>query len=337
MNFTTLTKSSGSLFGVETRSVLTAATGTVLGFTHLWPVGTVLLIGLLYYRGWKFELHPVAIAIGALIALTGVWSNDPMAGVLWALNLQVLVAVYMSPVDKRLWFRTVSFLTVPFIIMAMIEIQFMGDTRPETLLVKDASVLGLMGLSTFSPLLGLSGSRAGLLGMYVFTFFTWRKSVVIALIASTIVLVTIPISYGDAQRLSPSQIVSGIETRDVLAPTIEWTPIGLGYHSYTLETGRQRPHNILVLAWWELGLFTIPLVSLLIIGAIMANVSLRAIAVLVTVGMFTDEIFARIEGQFIVLSMILMAHYLPPQIMPVRSIYDRIQGTAGNISGSTRS
>lgn len=303
------------LFGGESGIGFLAATGLFLGFTHLWPMGTFILVGHLLHHG-RFYFHPIISVLSAIILLSSIWSADPMAGVFFAINAHVLYAVWKSPVDKRIMFIWLSGYVSILAILAFLEIIWFHDLRPETFLVKDASLLGLIGTVTFHPLLtGFAGSRTAVLGIWLFAITTNRKIYYAVAMIATITLFT-PFLY-DIPGASLSRFTAqGIEHADTLRDQLSKPPenfripwYGLGFHSWVLETGTQRPHNIFLLAWYELGFFIIPFATVLIVG--MFRVPFRVL-IIVPLGFLVEEFYSRPEGLFMLFSMVLLAHYFTP-------------------------
>jgi hypothetical protein len=82
-----------------------------------------------------------------------------------------------------------------------------------------------------------------------------------------------------------------------------WSVFGYGLGNYTLETGRGIPHNMFVLSFWELGIFSV--VFWIGVGWLWwcYSRSLTLLVVFVTVGSLTPEFLSRIEGLFMILGL----------------------------------
>lgn len=322
----TLTK----LFGVESITVFLAATGLLLGFTHFWLAGTSVLVGLFIWRKWYFHIHPLPLALGAIPMISGIWSSDPVAGTLFFCNVQMLYGLWRAPIDREKLFTTTWILLFGLGIIALFEIWLMNDHRPETLFVKDASVLGLSGMAFLNPLAGIAGSRTAVAGMFLFAAVSNRM--IIWMFAGTAFLMLFaPIILNHDPvaefRFTPEGLEQAQELRsEILTPDKIHPPwYGYGYHSYVLETGLQRPHNIYVLSWYELGVLSIPL-WLLVLIAIWRYLPVRSSAVLLIIGLNTDELFARPEGLFVIFGLVLSAHVFKPNFQFLTVISDTLKG-----------
>lgn len=166
--------------------------------------------------------------------------------------------------------------------------------------------------------LGLSTARAAALGLIIFALFARTRRLFMWSGVAAAVFLTI-IFWKTPDRIMPSGIITGLEWRgqiieqgaseqdltgELLAacgPVRErvWRWYGYGYHGYCLQTGLQRPHNILVLSWWDIGVFAVPFWLLAGYGAYRTR-RYGMLAALVAVGMITEELFGRPEGFYMV-------------------------------------
>ena len=315
------------LFGNESENVsFLAATGTVLGFTHIWPAGIFILVGLLLWKRYFIWWNKWLVAASGIILISSIWSDDPVSGALYFITLNVLYAVWKSPIDKRKLFRWGMILTLGIAMLAQIEITWFGDIRPEAL-SKDASILGLSGMSFASPLAGFSGSRTAVAGIWLFAILTLRWTPFILAIVATLALFYAALFVPESvQRFT----IEAVQHADSLRDTISVSPVeapwyGFGYHSYNFETGAQRPHNIFILSWYELGLLSIPFWTFVLFSIKLAAIPWRIIAIFIPVGLLTDEFFARPEGLFVIFSLGLMAYYWPARITHLARIRARIK------------
>lgn len=317
------------LFGDESRNtVFLAATGIVLGFTHFWAAGVSILVVLFLWRKWFVYWNEWILGATGIVLVSSIWSSDPVAGVLFFISVNVLYAFWKSPVDKELLFTGIVIGIMFLASLAYLEIVILHDPRPETFLVKDASLLGLIGMSGISPLAGIAGSRTAVAGIWIFALLTGKRFGFILAVAASVMLFTPTIiGLDNSSRFT----IQGIEQSDSLRDEISTSPTdvpwyGYGFHSYVLETESQRPHNIFILSWYELGIFSIPFWILLLFALpIPPKFPFRFVAIVIPVGLMTDEFFSRPEGLFVLFNLGLLTHVYSSRIRFFTRFYGRIK------------
>jgi len=299
----------------------------LLGFTHFWLAGTSVLVGLFMWRKWYFTIHWIPLSLGGILTVAGIWSNDPLAGLLWFCNVQMLYALWKSPVDKHRLYEWLFVLTLIFAFAAIIEIAVFRESRPNAL-SQNASLLGFSGLASMNPLTGISGSRTYIAAMALFALFTWRLRI-FALLGLSILMLFVPIMAGvaDTSRFTPAGVEHAAGLRSTVlneVPHVESPWYGLGYRSYVLETGQQRPHNVFILAELELGYLAFVWFGILAIGA--ARAPLRVSLMLLPAAFISEEMYSRLESPFVVFGLVLSAYYWLPKFDHFARIHARITG-----------
>lgn len=303
------------------------ATGLILalGTTRIWLLADFLLF---FYVLWqprkRLRGHWIIYSLAGIIGITALWSPDPVAAILTAVRVVCLYSVARSlTIDRKFWTGAAAVLAVQLVIAV---IQLPNETRPFGLSM-NASQLGQTGFvymaTPLAPIaaftLGLSTARSAALGLIVLNIgrrsrrlFAW--SVVAAAIFLTVIFWKTP------DRIQPAGIAEATTNREALVDGVvpatsvsatelesacgearprAWKVVGYGWHGYCASTGLQRPHNLWILSFWDLGILSVPFWTLVAIGAWKSR-QYSMIAALVAVGMITEELFARPEGFYMI-------------------------------------
>lgn len=321
-----------------------------LGTTHFWIAADAFLALYLAYHGPRqFRTHPVVLGVAAILLLTTAWTPDPAAAALAAFRVVALYSLARTMrLDWRFWGAAGAVLVVQ---IAVVAVQLPENSRPWGMSM-NASVLGQAGMifsaGGMGPLgavtLGLSTARSAALGLAVYTVFKRRWGAwAIAFLAAAVFLVSMHqltpgrLQLGDIARpgfdggiLPSAQLrVDGITEGTVAPPPADseappirervWSWHGYGYHGYYLSTGLQRPHNLWVLSWWDLGVLAVPFWGLVFYGC--WRLRNPMVPALLAMGMITEEMISRPEGFYMVA--IAMAGQLRPHALPVRGPIQR--------------
>lgn len=295
-----------------------------LGTTRLWFAADAFLFLLVLYRGPRhFKTHPAMLGIAAILLLTVFWTPDPAAAALAAFRVIALYSLLRDfRPNRAFWIGSGIVLAFQLVFMA---IQLPVQARPPGLSA-NASQVGQTGLvfaaGPLGPLaaitLGISTARSAAMGLAIYTFlartrYAWMVACMAAVIFVAVAHEKTP------QRIGLAGIKQGISDRNDLIDGVpstgqaivhllatdcgpvrerEWSWHGYGYHGYCLSTGQQRPHNLWVTSWWELGVFSIPFWALVAYGAWKLRGPMTP--ALFAVGMITEELFSRPEGFYMV-------------------------------------
>lgn len=284
----------------------------------------LLIAYVLWQPRQRLHSHWIVWSLAGIIGVTALWSPDPLSAVLAALRVIFLYSVARSlTVDRKFWSGAGAVLAVQLVI-ALVQLPTEARVFGLSLNASQMGQTGFVFMATpLAPIaaltLGLSTARAAALGLIVLNIsrrsrrlFAW--SVLAAVIFMTVMLwktpdrispVGIVHSYTDRELLAEGTVsetsVSAQELRDACGePRVRaWKVVGYGWHGYCASTGLQRPHNLWILSWWDLGVLAVPFWTLAAVGAWKSR-QYGMIAALVAVGMITEELFARPEGFYMI-------------------------------------
>lgn len=290
------------------RRELTAGSAVAVGIFQTWLAADILLA----LAGYPFKRPGVLMWIVILIPVfTGLWSDDPLACVLWGWRIFALQSIVRTHAGKGIWFTAPAL--AGLLIQAGLAFGVWLDHRPLVFSLNSEVMAGI-GFAAFGPgliavlasglTMGVSGARlapalmlllAALMALGTVGRIRSRDRVLrvrVALrwgyaspaLAAAVIAVSLFVIQTAAispQRLTlatlkkdaaiRSDLVTLDDVRsvkqsiDIHRPDLsarpverEWSVVGYGYRSYLESTAASTPHNIYVLAWYELGLLVIP-------------------------------------------------------------------------------
>ena len=287
-----------------------------LGATVLWFLADLFLVLFVTYRGKEhFRWHWIPASVAGILALSAIWSPDPAAGLMAAVRI---ICLYSLLASAKFSWRPVMLVMAVHLGIVFWQIGFTG--RPYGL-TTNASQLGQISMvliqSPAAPIaaltLGFSGARVAAAGLVLIALLDRSKHVWLYSLLAGAVFVVFALQT-DPNRILPAGIQQSVEWRESLnegqatpqdiADELRlacgepreraWSVLGYGYHGYCASTGLQRPHNLWVLSWYELGVLAVPLWALVFYGA--WKIRSPQLLALLAIGMVTDESYARPEG-----------------------------------------
>lgn len=299
------------------------ATGLIFGFgtTALWFAADAILLIYVLSRGPKrFRTHPAVVSLAVLVGITGFWSPDPVAGPLLGVRMILTYSAASAVALRGFYVGVFSVFALQF---GFVVFEAPDLSRFDGLSYNAANygVSGLVLLATpLAPVgavtLGLSAARVPLAAAALM----WVRVPSVKLAALVVLAAVISVGVSEWKvpgRFTTDNVTESIDNRELLNGGIqapvntvelagdcgiprarEWQLLGFGWHGYCLSTGIQRPHNIFVLSWWDLGVLAIPFWSLVGFGAWKLRDRPLLIPLLFT-GMYTDELF-RPESAYLV-------------------------------------
>lgn len=241
----------------------------------------------------------------------------------------------------------------PLAIMALVHTviiywQYFHGIERVTGLQHNASILAFAGFSLFpygAIVAGLSLSRTVLIVIGLFALMTKSRVILGAFILTTILsigvgMIVTPERYGldgiDRDWHNRMLAITGnnhaedmVISERIDVPTVprEWTWSGYGWNKYTPSTGKVAPHNMFVLAWWEFGVLSILFwIALLRLWKV-ASGDWRLLLVVILAGLFTVDLYSRIEGIYVVIGLHTLCQRYPHRefgwLIPIRARMDR--------------
>jgi hypothetical protein len=151
--------------------------------------------------------------------------------------------------------------------------------------------------------MGIGLGRTALLAAGIFTLFALSKYRIAAFGAVLALAVLASVLQGDLARLIPGsdRMQGSVEIREAQFTDhgAEYTrATGMGWGSYLATTGEDRPHNVVLLAWYELGVLSLIPAGVLTWAVWRRRVPWMMLAPLVALGMLTEELTGRPEGAY---------------------------------------
>jgi len=241
----------------------------------------------------------------------------------------------------------------PLAVMALVHTtfilwQYFNGIERVTGLQHNASILAFAGFSLFpygAIVAGLSLSRTVLIVTGLFALMT-KSRVILGAFLLTVVLsvgvgmIVTPERYGldgiDRDWRNRMLAITGSNhTEDAViserinVPTVprEWSWSGYGWNKYTPSTGKVAPHNMFVLAWFEFGIISILFWAALLKLWKVASSDWRLLLTVVVIGLFTVDLYSRIEGIYVVLGLHTLCQLYPHRefrwLTPVRERIDQ--------------
>lgn len=284
-----------------------------LGIFQTWIAADV-LVGLF---GYPFRRPNIALWIVILIPVfTGLWSDDPLACVLWGWRIFALQSLVRNNAGAGKWFIIPA--AIGLLIQAAFAFDVWLDHRPLVFSL-NSEIMAAIGFAAFAPgalswtagvlTMGVAGARltpallvllCALIAVSAGRFrsrqgtlrfrveIRWHAAIPAALAAAVVCAMfaiqalaispqrlTVATLKGDAAVRSDLVTLNNIQSvkaaidvhrPDLSARPVErkWLPYGYGFRSYVERTAASTPHNIYILAWYELGLLAIPFFAALL-------------------------------------------------------------------------
>lgn len=285
-----------------------------LGTTKLATLSFALIIICLVFQRKRVVVPWELWTIVGILELTELWSIQP--GKATYESCAILCAWLSWKVLPRkgfAWGISIIALTQ----VAWISYQYIeGISRPWGL-SRNASVVGLSGmwglpLLSMSILGGMSLSRTAIVGSLVLATRSRihaLSAIILIVLSLGIGLIITPDRYFSLHEISEDaqlriDAANGTDSRtlDIPLQEVHWLPYGYGFGQYYFRTGHIQPHNIIIRTWYELGLFSIPVFSILLWLWWKWGKDWRFLACALVTGMLTDELLGYPQGIYMVLT-----------------------------------
>lgn len=299
-----------------------------LGTSSFWPLAFIPALAAAMRRGvYKTPILPVFDwPIMALLIITfyqGLFSSQ--YALIWCASIW---AIYVcqdampAPGRMRQWWPIIS---IVLIHSGIITFQYLAlHIARVTGLQHNASILGMAGLAMFpygAIVTGLSLSRTALPVAAMFGLLTKSRLILTASIFAIFLSITVgmfvtPDRYGMAGIMRDWHIralaidgTNDIEDSRISelldVPTVErkWSIYGYGWTQYVPKTGKVAPHNMFVLSYWEMGILAVPFWLILFAMWWRYSGDIRLLLAVVIIGMFTVDLYSRIEGIYVVIGL----------------------------------
>jgi hypothetical protein len=300
---------------------------TAGGNSALWPISAIFIFASLVlvrqhipkFDIWiLFVIFPVSYSV--------LFAEHYAYGLLWS---QIVFVYFITRHYHRISFLSlVPILGIILVHFGISLYEFSNGMVRPTGLTNNSSVLGMTGLGLFpfgGLIVGLSQSRTALLGIFIYTICRPSKLTVSMAIVAGFLFAFLTIFY-QTDRSDPLSVLTSLNERSLinrggigidcitgLKPqeqgTIPFKLSGYGYGNFCFETGRAVPHNIFILATYELGIMAVPFFLGLFMLWWKYSRSFFLLLLVATTGLFVQDIYSRIEGIFIVGGLILLDRY----------------------------
>ena len=181
------------------------------------------------------------------------------------------------------------------------------------------SPLGLLLAQSVAIIhVAIGGGRTHIGGVFLWAILNPSKRRVVITVIAVVAFVILQSLQGSPSRLSPEGIAQAVELRsEILTPkqseldgfpknteAAQWVWHGYGFGSYYQTTGNVRPHNLLLLAWYELGIFSITIAGVVALLVKKRRLPIDIIILLFFTGMLVEDPFGRPEGAYYLLAVI---------------------------------
>lgn len=270
--------------------------GDVFKSWEVWTLGALLVIGSAFSVMWVDGLTQVFRLVGVYVVVRYVLEVKE------GNNLALWVGVMIG-----------GLVQVGFVAYQLMSGELLGG-RPYGISM-NASALGFAGLGmAMTPLSWVGAVMAGSgmartmvfgIGVWVVIKPSWARLMVFLVAILSMLAVG---NILNINRFESETVNRDLDAREVLVDNAlaldGFGMVPLGYRGYVAETGLQRPHNIFVLGFAELGILAFPVIAVLVIWVIRN----RAWWVLpfVVIGMLTEEVVSS-PSAFYVLGMVWLA------------------------------
>lgn len=288
-----------------------------LGASSLWPLTwPILLYRLLQLKQWP-QIEWRILLIILPVALSAFWSHTPGYTVFWSVNL-LLLAVTLPHIKSHRYYL------VPIGVMLLVHtgisiVDYVNGESRASGLTTNSGILALAGLATWpigGLLVGLSVSRVEWLVGFLLIWWGKRTMPQYLFFGGLWIMILSFMVFQTPNRFGIENLKADFEKREetLNASSVESNPcgeyksvrlvfLGYGFGSFCYATGRSVPHNVFVLSGYELGILSIPF--WIGCGLIWWKYSRnwKLLFVLLLIGNFGPELFARVEGQYVVLGL----------------------------------
>lgn len=286
-----------------------------LGLTNLWPVADIGLVLLLVRKEYRTLSIPslftripplwflACTCLSLPVLLGGSLDIAPFGTVGFLLRSSILILLlgYLSKYQSasKFEFWAGAFAVIVIQIVTVIFQRFLFAPIPHGI-ANSSSILGLgsaaLIVSPVGPLalvpLSLSLSRT-FVGVVLLSGVWFRSKPILlyGMIGLAMLLLVSP------DRISFEGVTNSLDDRALLnSPPVEWVWYGIGLSNYNQTFDLQAPHNIWILSWWELGVFSIPF--WLLLAGLLVRFRLWHFIPIVASGLFTPELFFNVEGTY---------------------------------------
>lgn len=275
----------------DRRNIRPLAAGVIvaIGLFRTWIASDFLLVAY-FLRRKEFPFPPISITVFAAIpALTVFWSDDIIASFLWFPRIILLYSLLADNQGKQ------KIVAIPVMlamsIQAILALFVFTDHRP-IIFSPNSEVFAATGFVLMNPFswvlaiiggvtVGVTQARftPALMGIAILLTRFNRKIIVATIIAGSLFVISAAVNAPD--RLQFNTLFDDYIKRTSLIdlsnkeyakhsilihqPELadreierQWRWYGYGYRSYVLETAAITPHNLWVLTWYELGIFSVP-------------------------------------------------------------------------------
>lgn len=267
---------------------ITAGAIIAVGLFQTWAAADILLVAYFFFIRKHFTQIPEAFWIIALIPFVTIpWSEDQIAAGLWAVRILFLFSMVADNTGNRKWM--IALPMIALLIQGCFSLFVWLDHRPLTFSI-NSEVMAAVGFAALGPTLlgmaaatltiGVSGARLPVALLAMTAVLTRRRAYIVSAVAVSVMFV-IQAAIISPERLSFDRLnrdwgiretlidlsntdnakaVIASHRPDLLEKPImrKWSVLGYGYRSYVENTAASTPHNIFILAWYEMGILAIP-------------------------------------------------------------------------------
>lgn len=281
---------------------------------------------------------PVWILAGS-VGITALWSPEPGKPV-YAACVVLACWIAFKALPRRGFLIGVYVVVGAQIGIVLWQYVVIGESRPAGI-SRNASVIGVAGLmglpvGVMAISGGLSLSRTAMIGAMIVSFRNSQYRI------AGISLIVIAVSVGaivTPERLFKLETIekhaelrigaikgNSTETlpgNDLEVRPVEWRWQGYGWGNYYFQTGRIQPHNVFVKSWYEMGVLVVPFWGALVWLWWRGGKDWWLVALMLTVGMLTDELVGSVEGVYMLLGYAIINSAGATSGLPTRA-YRRI-------------
>ena len=306
------------------------ATGTTLSY-YLADAGAMFFMWRRAKQGYLFSHNGWVYGFALLIGMTVIWSPDKFLPLWTAFRIVIIFnMVRNTDRDSSFWFGLGIPLAVKMI-AGLVQLTYFPDHSRADGWHFNASSYGQSGFMLAAGpfgwlgaiILGMSMARIPMLALALLGFLRWNRQGFIYGGVTLVVVLMMTTNFGN-ERFSVSsvevaidrqrQTLEGIGSAKISSTSVcgpirerEWQLLGYGYHGYCASTGLQRPHNVFVLSWWELGILAVPFWWFVVFG--LASIRSRLVVALFPLIWFAEDLYSRPEGLWMIAGF-LMIHGL---------------------------
>lgn len=317
---------------------ITAGISLATGLTRLWIVSDVLL----FFTAQPFSRPGrLAFILIVSIGITLAWTSSPLFA---ALACWRIYALEQSLKRVRRPSQTAAVVIVFVALQSALALTVFHDHRPiifsgnsQQLAASSFSIFGYAGII---PALGIgaSGARLPLLAGAALAVLSRFNLRICGALALAVLLFALSAGFtprrtstaGNAADFKDRAELVTLESLDSASaesilthqlairthrpelacdhPSRSWTVAGYGYGSYNRATCLDMPHNVFVLAWYELGAFSLPLFAALALALRRMPLHMTAPALIYL--FFIDDMYAEPYGMYASAVFVFQAHKL---------------------------